>query len=252
MKPAPISIQLYTVRELAAKDPVGTITQIAAAGYVGVEPAGLYGMTPKEFRALLDQVGLVASSIHGALPTVENLEEIVETARTIGYKYHISGFGPPEFATVETIVEAAAQAQKAATLLKPYGIKYGYHNHWWEWEHKIAGMYPHELLMAYAPDLFAEVDTYWAKVGGACPVMQVAKLGCRAPLLHIKDGPAVKDKAMTAVGKGTLDWQRVVAAASNHLQWMIVELDSCDTDMMQAVVDSYAYLIGNGMATGRK
>jgi hypothetical protein len=57
---------------------------------------------------------------------------------------------------------------------------------------------------------------------------------------------------MTAVGKGTLDWQRVVAAASNHLQWMIVELDSCDTDMMQAVVDSYAYLIGNGMATGRK
>src|ERR1035437_6421705 len=118
MKPAPISIQLYSVRELAAQDPVGTITKVAEAGYTGVEPAGLYGMTPKDFRALLDQVGLVASSTHGALPTVENLEEIVETARIIGYKYHISGFGPPDCASVETIVEAAAQAQKAATLLK--------------------------------------------------------------------------------------------------------------------------------------
>jgi len=104
--------------------------------------------------------------------------------------------------------------------------------------------------MAYAPDVFAEVDTYWAKVGGACPVMAVAKLGCRAPLLHIKDGPAVKDKAMTAVGKGTLDW-RGSSRRSNHLQWMIVELDSCDTGHDAGVVDSYAYLVGNGLATGR-
>ena len=149
-------------------------------------------------------------------------------------------------------MEHAALAQKAATLLKPFGIKFGIHNHWWEFDHQIAGKYPHELFMAYAPDVFSEVDTYWVQTGGADAVTAVAKLGCRAPLLHIKDGPAVKEKAMTAVGKGVLDWPAVVAAASDNLQWMVVELDSCDTDMMQAVEDSYKYLVGNGLAQGRK
>ena len=252
MKPAPISIQLYTVREAAAQDPVGTITKVAEAGYTGVELAGMYGMTAKDFRALLDQLGLVASSTHGALPTVENLEEVVDDAKTIGYKYHISGWGPPEFATVATIVEHAKLAQKAALLLKPYGIKFGIHNHWWEFDHQIAGLYAHELFMAYAPDVFAEVDTYWTQVAGACAITAVAKLGCRAPLLHIKDGPGVKEQAMTAVGKGKMNWPAIVGAASANLQWMVVELDSCDTDMMEAVYDSYAYLVGNGLATGRK
>ncbi len=252
MKPAPISLQLYTVRELAAQDPVRTITQVAEIGYVGVELAGMYDMSPAELRALFDQLGLTVSSTHGPLPTPENLEEVVETARILGYTYHVSGWGPDQFATVESIVEHAALAQQAATLLKPYGLQFGIHNHWWEFDHQFAGKYAHELFMAYAPDVFAQVDTYWTQTGGADPAIEVARLGARAPLLHIKDGPAVKDRAMTAVGQGVVNWPAVVAAASDDLAWMVVELDSCDTDMMQAVADSYAYLVGNGLARGKK
>ena len=252
MKPAPISLQLYSVRELAAQDAVRTITQVAEIGYVGVEGGDLYGMTAAEFRAFLDELGLVASSTHGPLPTKDNLEQIVDTAQTLGYTYHISGWGPPEFATVESTLEHAALAQKAAALLKPYGIQFGIHNHWWEFDHQFDGKYAHEVFMAAAPDVFAELDTYWAQTGGANAAVEVGKLGARAPLLHIKDGPAVKDKAMTAVGQGVLDWPAVIGAASDDLAWLVVELDSCDTDMMQAVADSYAYLVGAGLATGRK
>jgi sugar phosphate isomerase/epimerase len=40
------------------------------------------------------------------------------------------------------------------------------------------------------PDIFFEIDTYWVKVAGQNPPEIVKKFGKRAPLLHIKDGPA--------------------------------------------------------------
>jgi len=58
---------------------------------------------------------------------------------------------------------------------------------------------------------------------------------------------------MTAVGKGVLDFPAIIAAADpNVLDWLIVELDSCGTDMTEAVQDSYTYLIENGLAAGNK
>ena len=40
LKSKPIGIQLYTVRELFAKDPMGTLEQVAAIGYREVEYGG--------------------------------------------------------------------------------------------------------------------------------------------------------------------------------------------------------------------
>ncbi|MBT7864437.1 MAG: sugar phosphate isomerase/epimerase, partial [Gemmatimonadetes bacterium] len=34
--------------------------------------------------------------------------------------------------------------------------------------------------------------------------------------------------------------------------WMIVELDRCETDMVEAVKKSYDYLVGEGLAAGNK
>ncbi len=64
MKAIPISVQLYSVREEAAKDFPGTLKKIARMGYAGVEPAGLHGMPAKRLRTILDDLGLVASSAH--------------------------------------------------------------------------------------------------------------------------------------------------------------------------------------------
>jgi len=49
-----------------------------------------------------------------------------------------------------------------------------------------------------------------------------------------------------------MKWAPVFAAAdADALQWAIVELDACDTDMVTAVADSFAYLVSNGFAVGR-
>ena len=57
---------------------------------------------------------------------------------------------------------------------------------------------------------------------------------------------------MTAVGDGVVDFHSIVEAAGKTAEWMIVELDRCATDMMEAVATSYTYLIEEGLARGNK
>ncbi|MBS3733808.1 MAG: sugar phosphate isomerase/epimerase [Phycisphaerae bacterium] len=249
----PISIQLYSVREQTQHDLPGVLSRIAEIGYKGVEPAGLQGRSPKGFRALLDDLGLVASSTHGPLPTAENVNEIVETAQALGYDMVISGKSPDDFRTRDAILAAAEQFQTAAELLKPHGVRMGYHNHWWEFD-EIDGRLGYEIFLEAAPDVFSEMDTYWACNFGAVDVpAMVAKHAARLPILHIKDGPLVRDEPHTAVGAGKMDVPAVIGAAdADVLEWLVVELDECAGDMMDAVAASYAYLTGQGLAAGNK
>ena len=265
MQPIPISLQLYSLRKEAAKDFPAVLKSVADMGYVGVEFAGYHGMAPADIKTILDELGLVASSTHGGFPDEGNVGRTVEEAKLFGYTRHIAGFGPDDCATLETTLAAAARAQAAAELLEGTGVTFGLHNHWWEFDKDFDpsrasgsfkmpndGKSPHEVLMEKAPDVFAEVDTYWVAVGGGDAADVVEKLGARAPVLHIKDGPMVKDKAMTAVGAGKMDWEAVIDAASDSTEWLVVELDSCDTDMTEAVAESCRYLTSKGCARGRE
>ena len=84
-----------------------------------------------------------------------------------------------------------------------------------------------------------------------CSVSRVDKLRASRRILHIKDGPLEKDKAMVAVGDGIMNIPEVISAADpNVLEWLIVELDTCDTDMLAAVAKSYRYLTENELAEG--
>jgi sugar phosphate isomerase/epimerase len=131
-------------------------------------------------------------------------------------------------------------------------MELGYHNHWWEFETWIGAVTAYERLFALLDaSIFAEVDTYWARVGGADPARALEQLGDRARLLHLKDGPADDPRApMTAVGQGAIDVPAVVAAG-RAATWHVVELDRCATDMFEAVEASYRYLTGAGLSEGR-
>ncbi len=252
MNPFPASVQLYSVRELAQADFPSVLRRIAGMGFTGVEFAGLHGHAAADVRRLLDDLGLVTSSAHGPLPTPENVDEIVEQARTLGYTRHVAGPHRDGVETREQVVAFAAAAQQAAELLAPHGMTFGLHNHWWEFDRVFGGLTPHRILMDRAPDVFAEVDTYWVRVAGADPAAVVRACGARAPLLHVKDGPGDRAKAMTAVGAGVMDWDAVFEAVHPDTEWIIVELDRCDGDMMQAVEDSLGYLAGRGFVRVRR
>ena len=108
------------------------------------------------------------------------------------------------------------------------------------------------MLENLDPAVFFQIDTYWVQTAGLDPARVVKELGRRAPLLHIKDGPAVKGEPHVAAGDGVMDFPDIVQAAGDAAKWLIIELDDCATDMMTAVEKSYRYLAGKGLAYGNK
>ena len=249
----PISVQLYSLREAAAKDFVGVLKKVAEIGYSGVEPAGFHNLTPKEFRKIVEDLGMVISSSHGPGYSPDKVAELVDTMHTLGLDTVCTGFGPNEFKTADAIKRAADQVNAMCAALKPHGLKVFMHNHWWEFE-KVDGRLAYDIFAPLAPDVLFELDTYWASNFGANDAAeQVAKFKARIPYLHIKDGSFVRDQPHVAVGKGKMNFAKVVAAADPKvLRWLIVELDSCATDMLTAVKKSHDYLVGKGLARGNK
>jgi sugar phosphate isomerase/epimerase len=150
---------------------------------------------------------------------------------------------PPEgFADSAALAATAARLNEAAGWATRHDLHVGYHNHHWELAQHVDGV-PALLALARQvdPDVFFEVDIYWAAVGGADVAELLRELGERVRFLHVKDGPATLHDPMTAVGSGVLPVADILAAAPADAQW-VVELDSCATDLMTALADSHAYL----------
>ncbi len=128
----PISVQLYTLREMSAQDFPGTLKAVAEIGYKGVETAGIHGLDPKEVAKIISDLGMQVSSSHTGTPTPETAQQIIDTELALGNTHVISGFGPNDFKTVDDCKRIAGIFNTAADLLKPHGMTYGFHNHWWE------------------------------------------------------------------------------------------------------------------------
>ncbi len=252
---APIALQLYTVRDLLKRDFEGVIRRIAKIGYAGVETAGFpEGVSASDAAALFADCGLTVVAAHMPLPLGADRAAVIETAGQLGVQRIVSGHVPADeyrdLASIQRICDRFNRAQAAAAAS---GLSFGVHNHWWEFQ-EVGGVYPYQVwLDELDPAVFFELDTYWAQSAGADPVAMVKLFGNRAPLLHVKDGPAGPDTDadMVAVGDGVVDYPAIIAAAGGNVQWLIVELDRCATDMMTAVERSYQYLVEEGLAHGQ-
>ena len=89
------------------------------------------------------------------------------------------------------------------------------------------------------PEIVFEVDTYWVQTAGVHVPDLLTQLGERAALLHLKDGSIGSEDSMVALGDGDMDFPAIVAAS--QAETWIVELDRCETDMLEAVAKSLAY-----------
>jgi sugar phosphate isomerase/epimerase len=142
----PIALQLYTVREAAARDFPYVLRRVAEMGYKAVETAGLNGLKPEEMSRMVTDLGMKVCSSHTSMPTADNLQEIVDTEMALGNRMVVSGLGPDQFKTLDMCKEAVDQFNQAAELLKPHGMRFGIHNHWWEFE-TVDGNRVYDLLL---------------------------------------------------------------------------------------------------------
>ncbi|MHA6615569.1 sugar phosphate isomerase/epimerase family protein [Pseudonocardia sp. DLS-67] len=244
----PLSVQLYTVRELLAEDLPGTLDRLAGLGLDHVEPFRLTDHAAQLGPALAAS-GLTAPTAHQHVVGTGAEEEIFATAAALGVR---TVFDPridrERFETADGVAAVAADLNAAAAVAAKHGVRLGYHNHAQELEIVLYGTPALELLAGHLDEaVVLEVDTYWAAVGGQDPVALLKRLGERVTAVHVKDGPATPDPAdQVPVGQGGLPVREILGAAPDALR--VVELDDTRGDRFRAVADSVAWLRAEGLA----
>jgi sugar phosphate isomerase/epimerase len=251
----PIGLQLYTVRDELQKDVPGTIKKVAAIGYKEVETYDLYGMPASQFAKLLKDNGLTAPSGHYNLKDIKShWEKSIAEARDLGLKYMVNAILEPEdrksFDDYKQLVDLF---NKAAEQTHQAGIRFCYHNHNFEFKKYGETTAYDYLLKQLDPNLVQfEMDCFWVTHAGQDPVTFLKKHPGRFPLLHIKDlkagnPPATEYDArmglFAEVGKGTIDWKRIFAAApQGGMKYFYVEQDFCEVPPLESIKISYEYL----------
>jgi sugar phosphate isomerase/epimerase len=253
MMTTPIALQLYTLRDLLAQDYDGTIRKVADLGYIGVETANMFGGSPASAAKLFRELGLTVTSAHSPLPLDDQKQEVIDTLSALNCKRLILPGAPQElYQSLDGIRSLCDSLNEASVVANANGFTVGYHNHWIEYK-PVEDRLPADLMLQHLdPKVFLEIDVYWVQTAGLDPVEVVRRLGARAPFLHVKDGPCQNDAPMTALGEGVVDIPGIVAAGAGSTEWLVVELDECATDIMEAVRKSYQYLIDKGLGRGNK
>ena len=223
-KRIPVGVQLYSVRQAAAKDFVATIEAIGKMGYKGVEFAGYYGWDakPKELRRLLDTNGLRCCGTHTGLDTItgDSLKATAELHSILGNSFLIvPSLQAPD---AQGWVELAKRFNEIAAKAKTLGMRIGYHAHAGDFR-KIGDATPWEIFFDNTnADVIMQIDTGNCMSGGGDPVAMLKKYPGRSATVHLKEfgGPEA-----AVIGQGIVRWPEVfeVCETTGATSWYVVE-----------------------------
>jgi len=276
----PAGLQLYTLGNLMTTDTKGTLQKVAAIGYKELESAGsekgnFYGYKPKEFAAMIKDMGMTWRSAHvGGAPFTmeqvmkmaktaedsarikgymerlknapkslnlkENYQELADAAAEGGISYLVCSSIPVN--TLDEIKTAVDVFNKSGEACKKNGVQFAYHNHTTEFD-EVEGHRPFDYILSNTDkDLVKmELDLAWATKANQDPVALFKLHPGRFPLWHVKDLDK-NTKAPAEVGTGIVDFKRAFDnAQESGMKYYFVEQDQAPQPL-QNITNSYNYL----------
>jgi sugar phosphate isomerase/epimerase len=224
---APLGLQLYTVRDLMAEDAAATLALVAEIGYREVEFAGYFDWTPADMRKLLSDTGLAAPSTHiGYEDFAANVGRVVEHAAAVGHEFVVVPAVPEgERATLDDYLRHAENFNRWSEACGKAGLRFGYHNHMFEFD-AIDGRIPYDVLLSETdPEgVQMELDLAWATGGNADALAYFQAWPGRFPLCHLKDITEAREE--TDIGDGQVAFAEILAQAGQAgLEHGFVERD---------------------------
>lgn len=252
-EPRRLGVQLYTVRHQAQRDLPSVLSSIRQIGYTDVETYwNIYSHPAAELKRMIEDHGLHAPSGHF---DYDGLESKIDYASALSFEYVICPMLPKKmWQSLDGFKQAADQFNKWGERIKRQGMRFGFHNHNYEFR-RFGDTTGYEALVSGTdPNLvFFELDCYWITQAGLDPIQMLDKLGNRVKLLHLKDrkpgfptSQEMNKKAehFTPVGTGTIQWKEILVAARPHgIEHMFVEQDSGDTTPLDELRTSYKNLL---------
>lgn len=241
-----LGIQLYTFRKEMDADAIGTLKKIASIGIKKIESARsskghYYGLKPKEMKNVCNDLGMKLVSGHVHLDN--NWEKTIEEAVESGQEYLICSTMPTKGQTVNNYKIVADAFNKAGESCKKMGLKFGYHNHSYEFESDNGDVLYDVLLANTETDLVhMELDLGWAVVGGKDPLDYFNKFPGRFPLWHLKDMDMAK-KESTEFGKGGLDIAKMLQnKKASGVKHIFIEQEEYASTPLESMKHNLAYL----------
>ncbi len=243
-----IGIQLYSVRDEMKKDPLETLKKVAEMGYKNVEHANyvngkFYGYEPKEFRKVLDDLGLAMPSGHTVMggqhwdaaknDFTDVWKKTVEDAALLGQKYVVSPWLDvslrKNFDDCKRFMEVF---NKSGELCKKSGMKFGYHNHDFEFSLRLTSVKVYDIILQNTdPNLVVQqLDIGNMYNGGGRAVELLKQYPGRFELMHVKDEikGEKENYESTILGTGIIGVADVLklAAKSGGTTQYIIEQES--------------------------
>jgi sugar phosphate isomerase/epimerase len=231
-----VGLQLYSVREDMKTDPVGSLTKLAKMGYVYVEHANyinrkFYGFNASEFRKVLDGLGLKMISGHTVMgkqhwdETKKDFSDswklTVEDAGVLGQKYVISpSMDETMRNTYDDFMRYMEVFNKCGELCSKHGMKFGYHNHDFEFREKLNGKKIFDIMMSSMDPhrVVIQLDIGNMYNGGAIALDVVNQYPGRFENMHVKDEIAATEGTekyvSTILGEGIVNTKTVVDLAT--------------------------------------
>jgi len=200
-----IGVQLYSVRVDMLKNPMSTLTALSKMGIEYVEHANYinrkcYGWTAKEFKKVLDGLGLKMPSGHTVMDAThydkskkdftDVWKRTVEDAAVMGQTYVISPSIDDDLrSTYDGLMQQLDIFNKSGELCKASGMKFGYHNHDFEFKEKLNGILMYDLILQNTdPNLVVHQLDFGNMYGaGGRAAEWINKYPGRFQSLHIKD-----------------------------------------------------------------
>ncbi|AYL98073.1 sugar phosphate isomerase/epimerase family protein [Mucilaginibacter celer] len=261
-----IGLQLYTVRDAMAADPVAALAKVAKTGFTSVEGATytgtelFYGMSAKDFSNVLKQNGLIMPSAHYRLgeelvngeqqkgTILNDWKKAVDDAAEAGVQYMVCAYlSQSERGNLDHYKNIANMLDIAGETCKEAGIQLCYHNHDFEFIQEN-GKYPYEILLDSTDKSLVkmEMDLYWVTKANQDPIALIDKHPGRFPLWHVKDMDKSPEKRFTEVGNGVIDFKKIFTQAKKSgLKYFFVEQDICPGDPFASISQSIGYIKKN-------
>lgn len=231
-----VGLQLYSVRDDMKKDPLGTLKQLSAMGYRYAEHANyidrkFYGWSAGEFKKVLDDLGMKMPSGHTVFSSshwddskkdfTDKWKYTVEDAATLGQQYVISPSMEDKVRKEPDALKKFMELfNKNGELCQKSGMKFGYHNHDFEFREKHGDRTLYDIILSSTdPKLvMQQLDTGNLYNGGAKADDVVKKYPGRFESWHVKDeipSAGTHEKYdSTILGKGIVPIREILTIAS--------------------------------------
>ena len=197
-------IQLYSIRDDMYKKPLETLTALSKMGYKHVEHANyvnrkFYGWTATEFKKLLGDLGMSMPSGHTVMSSkhwdaskkdfTDAWKYTVEDAAAAGQQFVISPSMETNTRRDLNALKAFMEVfNKSGELCQKYGMKFGYHNHDFEFSEKLGDKTLFDIILGETdPKLvMQQLDIGNMINGGAKALDIMQKYPGRFESMHVK------------------------------------------------------------------